>query len=180
MQKIFATLLLTMFIAASSDLRSESRLLAMNQQIASILTQNRIPKSYHDFPILTKRGKMIFNFTLDSISFPPGTTPLLFRAYIVAPNGRRTNGPKIDGHSAISAFSIIVEPPILFGTYTIVVENLNIPGNTQTFINQTVIVTNSLNTKQAKTIVTSPTNTPGDPGNTVMGYFNPVHSFFAH
>ena|SRR6185295_11501662 len=166
MYKIVSALLLILLFAPSPELMSKSRAFA---------------KDRHDFPVLTNKGKMIFSFTVGNISFAPNA-PAKYRIYILTPDGKKINGPQLDGQKIQSLFRVIVKPPILFGTYTIVVENLNIPSNTQMLIDKTVFVTNSLNTKVARTTVQAAQNpsAPANPGDTVIGYFNPTPSFFAH
>ena len=167
MYKIASALLLTLICAASPDLACESRPLG---------------KEMSNFAVLTNKGRMIFNFNLaNGASFAPGA-PAKFRVYINTPNGKRIKGPVIDGQKPSSFFRVIVKPPILAGTYTIVIQDLNIPSNSQTLVDQGVIVTNSLNTIQALATVQAPQNpsAPANPHDTVTGYFNPTRAFFAH
>lgn len=162
--------------------KTVSALLLILSLGAQALSAAYLPKDRKHFDVLTHKGHMIFNFNLaNGASFAP-STPAKFRVYIDTPTGKRIPGPVIDGQSPTSFFRVIVKPPILFGTYTIVVQDLNIPSNQQNLIDQGVIVTNSLNTKQAEAIVQAPQrpSAPANPGDTIIGYFNPTREFFAH
>ena len=97
MQKKVGALLLTCVFLFSFDLASKNAL--HNNQMRA---QDIFAKSLRGFPILTNHGKMFFKFTTSHLSFPPGDTQVNFQIYVLAPNGKRINGPKLNGQNLAS------------------------------------------------------------------------------
>ncbi|HXF28469.1 MAG TPA: hypothetical protein VN457_01345 [Chlamydiales bacterium] len=122
--------------------------------------------------------KLFFFFeTAGKASVPPGSPPQYVQAYIMTPDERKIKGPKIDVTDPVSDFQITVEPPILFGSYTVVIENLSAPKAIGTFIKPNVVVKNSHNTQLSTILVKRELITPFNPGDTAQGSFVPFHTF---
>src|SRR6185295_7175221 len=143
--------------------------------------QTQIQKSA---PILRERGKLFFQFT--SFAYAPEILRTLkgqWQVLIITPDLKTYKGPKIDASAPPTSFAIIVDSPILFGNYLIVVENINArfkSGNNfrGSFINPDVAITNTFNAKVADAYILSAQNqaliSAKNPiGSSIQGYFVP-------
>ena len=183
MQKILTAALPILIFFASSELMSKSHPCSKNYTSKLDIPNTYVPKSFlrrghPHFPVLSHKDKLFFFFTTAGpLSVPPGSPPEYIRAYIMTPDNRKIKGPKIDVTHPVREFQITVNPPILFGAYTIVIENLSVPGATRNFLVPNILVRNSRNTKVSTILVESTLPVPANPGDTIQGYFFPFHTF---
>lgn len=75
------------------------------------------------FPVVSEHGSLFFNIT--SLE---NETPGQWQAFVIAPDGKKTHGPKINFTDPDLDFTIEVKGPILFGAYNLVFYNLSIPN----------------------------------------------------
>jgi hypothetical protein len=197
MQKTLLALLMLVGSFASSHLMSANSY-ATSEFASKLPTKKLLAKGKQHFDVISEHHRMIFNFTIGNNGATPAGTFLLakqgtavataataqnYRVYIMTPDKRQINGPKIDVNNAPSEFSIRVDPPILDGTYTIVVKNINIPelsSFNNGILNPGVFITNSENTKIAIVELLGITTTPDNPGDTTQVTFVPTRAFFKH
>jgi hypothetical protein len=188
MQKTLLALLMLIGSFTSSHLMSAE---------TSTLSAKQLLAKDHDFRTVTSRGKLLFTFATTTAAIGPTptpagetdvnaangiiSTPRLFQVSIVTPNKKVIKGPKINVNNELSEFTIIVDPPILFGTYTIVVKNISITSsngnfsNSNTLIEPIVVVQNSLNTNR---LFVEVEGFATDPGDSYQGEFVPTSLFF--
>ena len=185
---LFATVFLSMSVNAFASVFIPSQLMNIPASLSSLQKSNALPKGHPRFHVLRDRGKLIFHFTTflyaeDVLVDVTGQ----WQAFILTPDQRKFKGPKIDVSAPPSQFEILVDSPILFGNYTIVIENISakyIAGQDfiGSFIEPNVTVTNNFNSKVATTFVFSasiqtfiPANNPI--GSSVQGFFVPPLNF---
>src|SRR6185295_1971166 len=102
-------------------------LLLANSFIPSLLSSHLLCEAPTAAPVLRHQGKLYFNFVVSPsiLTSSPGLKGT-FQTFIITPDQRKFTGPKIKASAPSTAFEIIVEPPIVLGSYVIVVRNIDV------------------------------------------------------
>jgi hypothetical protein len=217
MRILFSALLLSLISFSSSGLMSSGKSLVATPD-SKTTAANILAKGHPHFPVLKEHGKLFFDFSLlarvraikksgltpDQPSTPTATPtaapvqpelniiPLVgkWQTFVITPDKRRYEGPIIDINSEPTGFRILVEPPILFGTYTIVVHNISVQGQDgvspffESLIDEQVQVTNTFNNKIVTFTVQSAelqdfNETDNLPNHSIQGFFIPTPDFIS-
>jgi hypothetical protein len=184
MQKTLLALLMLIGTFASSNLMSVENKQVSSQCLQGAKDKSLLAKGDQEFIVLKKHGKLFFTFTPTSlVSSALGK----WQASVTTPDNKTFKGPVIDVLATPATFVITVDHPILFGTYTVSVENLDVTGiptglngGQSNLVNtsiQFVVVTNSFNTESVNLSLANLQNGPNNPGTIVEGYFVPFHHF---
>lgn len=145
-----------------------------------------LSKDDNNLIVLKKHGTLTFTFTPFTGSAGNQTLSGTWRASVTTPDNKTFKGPIINVQATPATFNIVVDHPIIFGTYTISVENINVTGKELDLVstaNNFVVVSNSFNTQTVGVSITPVTSQeedfpgPNDPGTIVQGFFRPFHPF---
>lgn len=162
MRILFSALCIFMAIC-SKDLMSQKgvQISATSGPSISKMTSPFLAKDGPRLPVLKEHGKLFFNFVVNLPSETPDVAPTgTWQAFVITPDKRRYSSQVYDITSQPTEFRILVQPPIHYGNYTVVIENINVQNVdgsafTGSFIDNEVIVTTTFNQKNLSFFVDS-------------------------
>ena len=191
MQKKLLVFVLLVSSFVSSHLRSQDIFQLSRSNPKTAIPEFFTIASPPSFPVLRHHGKLFFecivSFQVQVSDSDLGGT---FETFIISPDFRKFQGPKIDASAPPTAFEIIVDPPILLGPYVLVVRNIDVAFSNGdpfigSFLDPSINVRNSFNRKVSSTFLDSlylmnfPEPVSNLPQHSVQGIFIPPLNFIS-
>jgi hypothetical protein len=202
MRTLFSALLFSLISFSSSGLMSAGKSQAANPDSKTLAANQLFAKGQPHFPVLKEHGKLFFDFVVQEnrIRVRPRIEDAVlqgqWQTFVITPDKRRYEGPTINIESEPTTFRILVEPPILFGTYTVVVKNISVQfsdgspftgsflADNGQFAGSIVQVSNTFNSKLATFNIQSSEqqnffNLENLPNHSIQGFFIPTPNFIS-